>query len=294
MSVFHVPVMVKEVIESLGIVSGKRYIDATVGGGGHGREIIKRGGNLLGIDVDHEAIEHARIELKVQCPELKEGRDWTLVQGNFRDIEQIAKQHGFEQVAGVLFDLGVSSHQLDTPQRGFSYRYKQAPLDLRFDQTQEETAQNLINRLSEKELYEIFTRFGEEELAGAIVRVIAGSRRLKPIVTSGNLVEIIETVVKNQREKNAVLSRVFQALRMVVNDELGALKEGLKGAEKLLAPGGRLAIVDFHSLEDRIVKQFMRRPGWLLIKRKPTRASRKELLQNRRARSAKLRIAEKI
>lgn len=294
MSEYHRPVLVNEVLAALRVVSGAKYIDATVGGGGHGIEIVRRGGVLLGIDVDREAIEHARIEFEIQCSELKEGRDWTLVQGNFRDIQGIAKEHGFAQVAGVLFDLGVSSHQLDTAGRGFSYRWQEAPLDLRLDQSQGLTAAELIKKLDENELYEILAKFGEEKLARPIAAAIGRARHLKEIKTTGDLREAIATVVKRSKEETGVLARVFQALRIAVNDEIEVLREGLEGAKKVLGRGGRLVVISFHSLEDRAVKQFMRSSTWKLINKKPIEASYGEIMVNPRARSAKLRIAEKL
>ncbi len=298
MSEYHRPVLVNEALAALRVAPGAKYIDATVGGGGHGIEIIRRGGVLLGIDVDREAIEHARIELATQSAswrtQLKEGRDWTLVQGNFRDIEKIAKEHGFAEVAGVLFDLGVSSHQLDTAGRGFSYRWQEAPLDLRLDQSQGITAAELIKKLDENELYEILAKFGEEKLARPIATAILRARHLKEIKTTGDLQEAITIAIKNRKEETGVLARIFQALRIAVNDEIEALREGLEGVKKVLGRGGRLVVISFHSLEDRAVKQFMRSPTWKLINKKPIEASYGEVMVNPRARSAKLRIAEKL
>ncbi|MEK7129880.1 MAG: 16S rRNA (cytosine(1402)-N(4))-methyltransferase RsmH [Patescibacteria group bacterium] len=293
MSTFHTPVMLSEVTEGLGVTPGKRYIDATVGGGGHGWEIVKRGGKLLGIDVDPEAIKYAIENAKCQMPNAKWGEDVKIIQGNFRDIERIAKENGFGQVDGVLFDLGVSSHHLDTMERGFSWRFDGAPLDLRMNQTEGKTAANLINTASEEELYEIFAKFGEEELAGPIAHAVVGARRVKPIETTGALAAIIETVVPTGLRKHS-LSRVFQAIRIVVNDELVALREGLAGAVNVLAPGGRLAVISFHSLEDRIVKGFLKQSNMNIITKSPIRPARKEIESNRRARSAKLRIATNL
>ncbi len=269
----HIPVLVKEVLEGLNVQKGKRYIDATYGGGGHTKKIVDRGGIVLGIDADP---------------------DTSAVHGNFRDIEAIAKEHGFEKVSGILFDLGVSSHQLDTPSRGFSYRFNESPLDLRFDQGIGESAKDLINRLSEVELYEIFSRFGEEQLARPIARAACSARKIAPIQTVGDLVRVVHGVVRSERDQNPTLSRIFQALRIAVNDELSALREGLEGSEELVEKGGRLVVISFHSLEDRIVKQFMRKSGWKVITKRPVIATRSEFLENRRSRSAKLRIAEKL
>ena len=262
----HIPVLLNQVIAGLQVAAGKRYIDATFGGGGHAREIERRGGKVLGIDTDP---------------------DTDAVHGNFRDIKKIAQENGFSKVSGILFDLGVSSHQLDTPERGFSYRFTNAPLDLRMDQSKGETAAQLINRLPESELYDIFVRYAEEELARPIAHAIYRARAVKPIETTGDLVKIIGN-------RPGVLSRIFQALRIAVNDEFGALKEGLAGAEELLEQEGRLVVLTFHSLEDRIVKKFLERSGFRRITKKPIVATQEEKELNPRARSAKLRIGEKL
>ena len=263
---YHTPIMVEEVLEGLQVAPGKRFIDATYGGGGHASEIVRRGGEVLGIDVDPDTGPHA-------------------VHGNFRNIEEIAKKEGFSEVDGILFDLGVSSHQLDTGDRGFSYRFVDAPLDLRFNQNEGETAAELLKRVSEDELYEILATFGEEEHSRAIATAIVRARRVSPVRTTGDLLKIIG-------KKTA--SQVFQALRIVVNDELNALKEGLHGAKDLLKPNGRLAVISFHSLEDRIVKLYFKTDAWKLITKKPIVPGHEEIKVNKRARSAKLRIAEKI
>lgn len=262
----HIPVLLNEAIQGLNVAPGKRFIDATYGGGGHAKEIERRGGEVLAMDVDSDTK--------------------ATVIGNFRNIEKIAREHGFSNVNGILFDLGVSSHQLDTEERGFSYRFTDAPLDLRLNQSKGETAAQLVNRASSEELYEIFTRFGEEELARTISHDIVRARAIAPIETTGDLVRIVGS-------HPGTLSRVFQALRIAVNDELEALKEGLLGAEKLLDKNGRLVVITFHSLEDRIVKQFMQRDQWRVITRKPIASSWGEQKENPRSRSAKLRIAEK-
>ncbi len=287
MSAFHVPVMLEEVLKGLHIEPGGKYIDATVGGGGHGIEIVKRGGVLLGIDADREAVEYAVENAKL-------GREYKIIQGNFKDIDKIAMSEGFSEVSGILFDLGVSSHQLDTPERGFSYRFTDAPLDLRLDQTKGVTAAQLVNRVSEEELYDIFARFSEEELARPIAHALFRACAVKSVESTGDLVAVVETVVKEQKKRNAVLSRVFQALRIAVNEELTSLRMGLEGAEKLVRKNGRLVVITFHSLEDRIVKQFMRQGEWNVVTKKPIVAGLEEQARNRRARSAKLRVAEKI
>jgi 16S rRNA (cytosine1402-N4)-methyltransferase len=257
--------MVKEVAQGLQAAPGKRFIDATYGGGGHTKAIRGLGGIVFGIDTDPDA--------KAQ------------VLGNFKDIAGIAKKHGFESVDGILFDLGVSSHQLDTAERGFSYRFEDAPLDLRLNQTEGISAAEYLQTVSENELYEILATFGEEEHSRAIAALVVRARHVKAIATTGDLLKIV-----NKR----AASQVFQALRIVVNDELTALKEGLEGAKELIKPGGRLAVISFHSLEDRIVKRFLKTDAWKVITKKPIVPSEDEIRSNKRAHSAKLRIAEKL
>ncbi len=283
MNTYHKPVMVTEVIEGLDVDAGKKYIDATTGGGGHAVEIEKRGGKVLGIDQDPEAVEFAKQNFKGK-----------IVRGNFRDIEKIAKDNGFDQVDGILFDLGVSSHQIDTPERGFSYRYLQAPLDLRMDPEQGVSARDYINKLSEEELYEIFATYGEEKLARSIAGAFVGTRRERPLTTVGDVVEIVSLAVRDARARTSTLARVFQALRIAVNDELGALKVGLRGAGEVLGSGGRLVVISYHSLEDRIVKREIRRLGYKQINKRPMTPSGNEIQENHRSRSAKLRVAVKL
>lgn len=287
---FHKPVLVKETIEGLAVQEGKKYIDATVGGGGHGIEILKRGGRLLGIDTDQKALEYTRKRLRDL--EIKRSTDYILVQGNFRQINKIADKYGFRLTDGILFDLGVSSHQLDAAGRGFSYRFEGADLDMRLDQTSGESAADLLNRLSEEELYEIFATYGEEKHSRIIAHALVRARKIAPINKIDSLVKIVEGIAPG--EKNATLSRIFQAIRMAVNEEPEALREGLEGAEKLLRMGGRLVVISFHSLEDRVVKQFLRNNSFTVLTKKPITAGPEELKENSRARSAKLRIAEKL
>lgn len=287
--------MLNEVIVGLHVEKGKRYIDATLGGGGHGIEIVKHGGILLGIDQDPEAIEFAKHHIKCQISMFKlKDAEWKIVQGNFGDIEEIARTNGFDQVDGVLFDLGVSSHQLNKEERGFSYRYKGSPLDLRMNQEVGEPAWSLIHTLSEEEFYEIFTRFGEEKRARAIAHALVRTRSMKPIRTTGDLMAIIQELVGKSQDLYATSSRIFQSLRIWVNDELVSLKNGLVGVQHVLVPEGRIAVLSYHSLEDRIVKQFLKSDYWQLITKKPLYATHHEILENKRSRSAKLRIAIKV
>lgn len=290
MSAQHIPVMRAEVLEGLRVEAGKKYIDATVGGGGHAVEILKKGGTVLGIDTDPAAVLIASETLQG----VKDS-DWKVVQGNFAEIFDIARKVGFDKVNGILFDLGVSSMQLDTPERGFSYRFTDAPLDLRMNPDEGESAAQLVNRISLEELYDLFSRFGEEQLANELAQAVYGARSVKKFETVGDLVRIVENLENDPLRKNAVLSRVFQALRITVNHELDSLREGLQNATELLAPGGRLVVISFHSLEDRIVKLYMRQSGDLkVITKHPLVPKLAEIEENRRSRSAKVRIAEKL
>lgn len=304
MGKYHTPVLKREVLDGLVVQVGKKYIDATTGDGALTLAITESGGIVLGMDADSEAIERAKNRL--------EGKNATLVHANFADIERVARSFGFNEVSGIVFDLGVSSYQLDTRDRGFSYRFPDAPLDLRFDQRIGIPADDFVNRLSIDELYEIFTRFGEEERARSIAHAIVRARKLNPIKTTGDLSVIIRNALGGPASPDArlaeskraslggrtgdrmTLSRIFQALRMAVNDELAVLTKGLSGAERLIEPGGRLAVISFHSLEDRYVKQRMRTSEWVQLTKKPIRPSQSEILTNPRSRSAKLRIAQKV
>lgn len=275
--------MAQEVLEGLQVKEGKKYIDATAGGGGHSSEILKRGGKVLGIDQDPESVEFIRHNF-----------NWNIVQGNFRDIEKIARENGFDDADGILFDLGVSSHQIDTPERGFSFRYPDSPLDLRMDPTAGVPASEKIRNLSTEELYEIFATYGEEKLARPIAHAFVSARRVKAIETVGEVIEIVESIVKGRLARISTLARVFQAIRIAVNDELGALKEGLDGGARVLKVGGRMVVLSYHSLEDRIVKQTMIRTPFVPVIKKSMVASWGEVETNYRSRSAKLRVAKKI
>ncbi len=290
MNAVHLPVLLTEAVSGLRVEADRTYIDATLGGGGHSEEILRRGGNVLAIDRDGETLA----ETGERLGRMYGTQRFTAVRGNYSDLVSIARTHGANTVAGVLFDLGISSIQLDTPDRGFSYRFTDAPLDLRMDRAGGDTAAQLVNRLSERELYGLFERFGEEQRSGAIAHALVVARGVKPIVTAGDLAESIATVVPNERDRPGIMSRIYQALRIEVNDELESLKLGLQGAETVLERGGRLVVISFHSLEDRIVKQFMRSPAWNVLTRHPVTSAAEELERNRRARSAKLRIAEKL
>lgn len=306
MDTFHTPVLLQEVIEGLDIRPGKKYIDATLGGGGHGLEIVKQGGIVLGIDVDKEAIEHVKKILSDKDIRiLSEKKDQahnilisqypniTLVKGNFEDIGVIARITGFSRVSGILFDLGVSLYQLKAGERGFSFQ-TDGPLDMRMDPSEGgAAATDLVNGLYEHELVALFKKYGEEHNARPIARAICRAREVKKIETTSELAKIVATT-KRGRGKIHPATQVFQALRIAVNDELESLEQALPQAVELLEEGGRIAAISFHSLEDRIVKQFFKKRTEIeVITKKPIIPSDGEVRQNPRARSAKLRIYEK-
>ncbi len=306
MNDFHVPALLQEAIEFLAVKKDELYIDATLGGGGHTTSILEKGGKVLGLDADQEAIEYVQNKFKIQNLKFKIGEDVRLVHGNFRNIDEIAKQNEFTHVAGVLFDLGVSSHQLDTEERGFSFQ-SEGPLDMRMDRSLAVRAADLLNALSQKELYELFSKLGEERYAFTISKNIIRSRGIRPIQTTRDLVSIIDSAVNKGKGRSPVrqaqgknihsATRVFQALRIAVNDELRSLQEALPKALELLKPGGRLVVISFHSLEDRIVKnafkEFEQKGKGMILTEKPIGPSAAELEKNIRVRSAKLRAFEK-
>ena len=289
---FHTPALLEEAIRGLNVRPDGKYIDATIGGGGHAAEIIKRGGKVLGIDQDQDSIEYVRTNNEDRITK----NELVLVRGNFSNIAKIARERNYERADGVLFDLGVSSYQIDQSGRGFSF-LRDEPLDMRMSREQTLSAYEIINRQSRDELYNIFSKFGEEKDARAISDDIVRARRIKPIETSRELAEIVARTVRS-RGKLHPATKVFQALRIVVNSEIDNLKKGLEGAFSILAPNARLAVISFHSLEDRAVKLFFTRlvqdRRARLINKKPIVASEEEIRTNRRARSAKLRIIEKI
>ena len=305
----HVPVLVGEVLERLAVRPGGIYVDGTLGSGGHARAVLERAGPqgvLLGIDRDAEAIARARRNLQGVA-----GR-CVFVKGNFAEVAGIARREGFDRVDGVLLDIGVSSEQLDEPERGFSFRADSA-LDMRMDRSSGSTAADLIRRLSEEELRSILRDYGEEHRAARIARAIVAARKRMPLATTGELARVVETAAGGRRGRLHPATRTFQALRIAVNDELDCLERGLVGGLDLLAPGGRLAVISFHSLEDRIVKRFAVRhagrweslqaggrrwhgelPVVALVTRKPVTPSEEEVGRNPRARSAKLRVVERL
>lgn len=308
----HKPVLLHECIDSLNIDKNGTYIDGTLGGAGHSSEIIKRldKGTLIGIDQDQTAIETAGERLS----RLRRDAGLILIKGNFRDIGTLAAGHGIRTVDGILLDIGVSSYQLDEAERGFSYQ-QDAPLDMRMDRSRSLDAAEIVNTYDEKAIRKIISDYGEENWAARIAAFIAKARREKRIETTGQLVDIIKAAIPApaRREGPHPAKRTFQALRIAVNDELAALEEAIEGAVRLLKPGGRLSIITFHSLEDRIVKnEFQRRekpctcppsfpvcvcgrkPELKVLTRKPILPSEKEVDENPRSRSAKLRTAMKL
>jgi 16S rRNA (cytosine1402-N4)-methyltransferase len=292
---FHKPVLLKEVLGLLQVRKGEKYLDATVGGGGHAEAILKTGGRLLAVDCDPAAVEAAGEHLAKACP----GASWQLVRGNFKDLAKIAKKNGFERVAGVLFDLGVSTYQLRRPERGFSFNVE-APLDMRMDPSLGVTAADLINSLSKGDLDALFKEMADEKLARPIAHAIIGARRLKPITKTNQLAGLIAQVYKRKGKFPRIhpATRVFQALRMAVNSELDNLKEALPAAVKILRPGGRLVVISFHSGEDRMVKNFLKSQAekeiLTILTKKPIRPSFSEVAINPRSRSARLRAGEKV
>lgn len=299
MSNFHTPVLLKEVIDFLKVKPGEKYIDATLGGLGHTEKMLELGGKVLGIDIDQDAIDY--VQSKIKKGKIKE-ENLAVVKGNFKDLDKIAHLNSFNKVSGVLFDLGVSSHQIDTPQRGFSF-LKEGPLDMRMDKDSSVKAETLINLLGKGELYELFSKLGEEHRSFTISKSIVKSRRVKAIQTVGDLTRIIERVYgiregkASEFTKNLVNKKVFQALRIAVNNELENIEEALPKAFYLLKDKGRIVVISFHSLEDGIVKktfkEFEKKNMGKIITEKPIEATSKELENNSRAKSAKLRVFEK-
>jgi len=315
MNTYHKPVMINEVLTGLNIEKGKQYIDATLGGGGHAWEIYRRGGKLLGLDKDRDAIAYFKnllagqniilsgmTEKKIRDDdrginlnlEVMQYPNLMLVQGNFRYLDLVCQTVGIPFADGIIFDLGVSSHQLDTPQRGFSYRFTDADLDMRFDNSVGLNVKSIIRTATKEELYEIFAKYSEEKFSRSIADAIYRTRSIKPIEKTGQLISVIEKACPDKRNLKKILSRIFQALRIATNDEITALKDGILAAGKILKPGGRLAVITFHSVEDRVTKLEMRKSCWKDITGKPRTAAPGEIFLNSRARSAKLRIAEKI
>lgn len=303
----HVPVLLNETVEGLNIKENGIYVDCTAGGGGHSAEILKRltSGKLISLDQDPDAIS-------TLTQKFKKNENSIIVMGNFGDMKDLLELRGVGRIDGALFDIGVSSHQLDTASRGFSF-HEEAPLDMRMSQSGV-SAEELVNTLPFEELRRIIFEYGEEKYANSIAKGIVARREHSPITTTLELAEIVkENVPQKVRREGHPARKTFQAIRIAVNDELAVLEKGISDAFSMLGKGGRLAVITFHSLEDRIVKQKMaswcrgctcpkdfpvcvcgNTPKAKLVNKKPICANETELTQNPRARSAKLRICEKI
>jgi 16S rRNA (cytosine1402-N4)-methyltransferase len=281
----HVPVLVREVVDLLGPQPGQVIVDATLGAGGHSAllaEGVGPTGRVIGIDCDREMLSLARQRLA--------GLPVTFLHGNFADLEQILSTQGIEKVDAILADLGFCSDQVEAGERGFSFS-REGPLDMRLDTTRGETAQDLLERLSERDLADLIWRYGEERHSRRIARRIVEARKAGPLDTTTQLAELVRRCVRRSGGIDPA-TRTFQALRIAVNDELGSLEQLLEALPRCLKPGGRVAIISFHSLEDRRVKQTLRnREVWRVLNKKPIQASDEEQRTNPRARSAKLRGA---
>lgn len=297
---YHIPVLLNEVIEHLNITSGGVYVDCTFGGGGHSRVILQhldKNGKLIAFDQDEDAKRNIPNDDRV-----------LFIPNNFRYLQRFLRLNGIDEVDGILADLGVSSHQFDEAERGFSIRFD-ASLDMRMDQRQTKTAADILNEYSEQQLHKLFEQYGEVTNSKTLAKTIVEARRTAQIKTIENLKNVLNPIVKGN--PNKYLAQVFQALRIEVNDEMGALKEMLEQSPSVLKKGGRIAVITFHSIEDRIVKTFFKdntfeapdeNPFAITerikvlkpVNKKPIVATNEEIKKNPRARSAKLRVAEKI
>jgi 16S rRNA (cytosine1402-N4)-methyltransferase len=300
MSEYHIPVLLGPSIDGLAIQPDGIYVDTTFGGGGHAKEILNRlddKGHLFVFDQDEDAAANIWKDERL-----------TLINANFRYLHRWMKYYGTTgKINGILADLGVSSHQFDDPQRGFSYRYDE-PLDMRMNRQQTLTAADVLNTYSTEQLQEMFSRYGEVTNAKTLAQHIVQARSASLIRTTGQLVSVAEQVIRGQKMR--YLSQLFQALRIEINDEMNALKDLLTGSEKVLAEGGRIVVISYHSLEDRLVKRFFksgnfegddetdffgqRKARWKVITKNPVEPNDEEQKLNPRSRSAKLRIAEKV
>lgn len=308
----HQPVLLAQTLASLNLHSGGLYVDGTLGGGGHSQAILaatEPDGRLIGLDRDDEALAAATARLQPF------GERFRPLKANFADIAQVLAAENIAQVDGVLLDIGVSSYQLNEPARGFSYM-QDGPLDMRMDRHGGQTAAELLAEIDETDLADIIYRYGEEKFSRRIARRLVEARARQPITGTAQLAELVAAAIpaaKRRQEKQHPAKRTFQALRIAVNDELGALEKGLAGAFAVLKSGGRLSVITFHSLEDRIVKNYFaslakgcecppefpvcvcgKKPQGRVLWRKPQTADEAELADNPRARSAKLRTIEKI
>ncbi|MDB9960639.1 16S rRNA (cytosine(1402)-N(4))-methyltransferase RsmH [Oceanihabitans sp.] len=296
---YHNPVLLKETVDGLNINKDGVYVDVTFGGGGHSREILKRlgkNGKLFAFDQDQDALENTIDDER-----------FTLINENFRNIKRFLRFYGVKEVDGVLADFGVSSHQFDVAERGFSTRFE-ANLDMRMNQQNKLSAYHVVNEYDEEQLKQVLWQYGELRQAPAMAKVIVEHREIQPIKTSEQLKSVLKRFLQHRKE-NKVLAQIYQAIRIEVNQEIEALKEFLTQTPSILKPTGRLSVISYHSLEDRLVKRFIRNG---LFEGEPERdmfgnfevplkkvgglivPSQEEIKQNNRARSAKLRIAEKL
>lgn len=307
-SEYHIPVLYKETIENLVTKKDGIYLDCTLGGGGHSEGILKNlteKGKLISIDQDEKAIEFAKKRLEVY------GEKWSVYKNNFENLDVVLYMAGIDKVTGILMDIGVSSAQLDDPERGFSYRYD-TKLDMRMNQSSNISAYEIVNEYPEEKLSKIFYEYGEDRFAKKVAKLICQKREEKKIETTGELVEIIRRAYPTRSDKHPA-KKVFQAIRIEVNRELEVLQIAIKKAFDSLEKGGRLGIITFHSLEDRIVKNMFRdlctgcicpkeipicvckrEQQGKLVNKKPIVSSKNELEFNNRAHSAKLRVIEKL
>lgn len=307
----HKSVLLRETMEYLKINPDGIYVDGTLGGGGHAYEICRRlspKGKLIGIDQDEDAVRAAAGRLSEFEDRIE------IVRSNYRQMPEVLSKRGIRQVDGILLDLGVSSYQLDDPERGFAYRMEDAPLDMRMDKRQRLTAKDIVNTYSEMELYRIIRDYGEDKFAKNIAKHIVKAREEKEIDTAGELTEIIKRAIPAKVRKNGghPAKRTFQAVRIELNGELEVLQDSLEDMTELLSPGGRICVITFHSLEDRIVKNIFRKcehpctcpPDFPVcvcgkksmgktVTRKPVLPSEEETEYNSRAKSAKLRVFER-
>ena len=304
---YHIPVLLRESVDGLGIKPGGIYVDVTFGGGGHSREILSRiagNGHLYSFDQDADAERNIGIPLPDGTIPATDG--FTFVRSNFRFIKNWMRYYGVEKIDGLLADLGVSSHHFDNETRGFSFRFD-APLDMRMNKRSGKTAADILNAEEEETLADIFYLYGELKNSRRIASAVVKARQQKPIVTTHDFINVVEPLFKREREKKE-MAKLFQALRIEVNHEMDALKDMLMGATELLRPGGRLSVITYHSLEDRMVKNIMKsgntegkinkdffgRPDTpFKMINKVTLPTAEEQERNPRSRSAKLRIAEK-
>ncbi|PCH92073.1 MAG: 16S rRNA (cytosine(1402)-N(4))-methyltransferase [Bacteroidetes bacterium] len=296
---YHDPVLLEQAVEGLNIMAGGTYVDVTFGGGGHSKEILKKldKGRLIAFDKDSDAVKNTITQ-----------DQFLLVTQDFKEMGNWIQQNNIGPIDGVLADLGISSHQIDSPERGFSIRFN-SDLDMRMDTNEELSAMNLINEYPEEELAKIFAEYGELRGSYKMARLIVAARKSKKIEKADELKEVVKSVTPRGGE-NKFLAKLFQALRIAVNDELSALKQLLQSSGEVMKTGGRLVIISYHSLEDRLVKYYIERGGFdsemvkdmygnpqLIFKsinKKPIMADSEEIARNRRARSAKMRIAEKL